>query len=632
MPNIVHITRDFAQRRSLEESCGLAVEACPNGMIMTDSAGRIVLANAEIERMFGYDRSELLGRTVEILLPERLRNGHLQSRAAFLHRPEMRRLGENRTLPARHRDGSEFAVEIGLFPVRGGDDLFVLGVFVDVGNRSRMDRLKDEFVSTVSHELRTPLTSIAGSLGLLIGGAAGALPEPAARLIRIAHTNSQRLVRLINDILDIEKIEAGQVSFRFRRLSARAVVEQAIEANRAYADGFDVQIRLDPGSGEEEVYADADRLVQIVTNLLSNAIKFSPRDAEVAVTITENAGTVRLAVRDHGPGIPREFRSRIFQKFAQADGTDARQEGGTGLGLSIVRQIVTKLGGSVGFEDAEGGGTIFWVMLPAWSQVAARDIDPDPGEHRARILFCGDSLDDAMALREGLRPSGFCTDFGHSTDDCVNRIQARRYDVILVDLDRRSESTDVIRTLRAEPEVYRTPILGLSSGGDGEPGAAETANFNVLECIRKPVDIAQLAQSLDAAIRREANGRPQILHVDDDCEMLEIVAHTLDSTATVISAASMEEARCALLVHRFDLVILDIALDGVSGLDLIPDLRSPKGTPIPVIIFSARGSDLKDHVQVKTSLSKNSASLKELLAAVHDRLKLKSIPAPEDTA
>jgi len=326
------------------------------------------------------------------------------------------------------------------------------------------------------------------------------------------------------------------------------VVEQAIEANRAYADGFDVQIRLDPGSGEEEVYADADRLVQIVTNLLSNAIKFSPRDAEVAVTITENAGTVRLAVRDHGPGIPREFRSRIFQKFAQADGTDARQEGGTGLGLSIVRQIVTKLGGSVGFEDAEGGGTIFWVMLPAWSQVAARDIDPDPGEHRARILFCGDSLDDAMALREGLRPSGFCTDFGHSTDDCVNRIQARRYDVILVDLDRRSESTDVIRTLRAEPEVYRTPILGLSSGGDGEPGAAETANFNVLECIRKPVDIAQLAQSLDAAIRREANGRPQILHVDDDCEMLEIVAHTLDSTATVISAASMEEARCALLV------------------------------------------------------------------------------------
>jgi PAS domain S-box-containing protein len=632
MANIAHITRDFALRQSAEESCGLAVEACPNGMVMTDSAGRIVLANAEIERMFGYDRSELLGQTVEILLPERLRNGHLQHRAAFLHRPEMRRLGENRTLPGRHRDGSEFPVEIGLFPVRGGDDVFVLGVIVDVGNRSRMDRLKDEFVSTVSHELRTPLTSIAGSLGLLIGGAAGALPEPAARLIRIAQTNSQRLVRLINDILDIEKMESGQVSFRFRRLSARAVVEQAIEANRAYADGFQVRIRLDPGSSNDEVYADADRLAQIVTNLLSNAIKFSPRDGEVVVAITENAGTVRLAVRDRGQGIPREFRSRIFEKFAQADGTDARRKGGTGLGLSIVKQIATKLGGSVGFEDAEGGGTIFWVALPGWSEVAACDVDPEPGEHAARILFCGDSLDDAMALRDGLRPAGFRTDFAHSPDDCVKRVQAGRYDAILVDLDLGSESTGLIRTLRAEPEIYKTPILALSSDSDKERSSAETANLNVLECIRKPADTVQLAQTLNAAIRRQADGRPQVLHVDDDSAMLEIVAHALDTTATVISAASMEEARCALLLHRFDLVILDIALGGVSGFDLIPDLRSPKGTPIPVIVFSARGSELKDDTQVKASLSKGSASLRELLAAVHDRLKLKSIPAPEDTA
>ena len=633
MVGIAQITRDLSLESSAEEKFRLAVEACPTGMVMTDSAGRIVLANTETERLFGYRRDELIGQSIEMLLPERLRNAHRQHRDGFSRRPEIRRLGKSRNLLGCHRDGSEFPIEIGLYPIRNGEDPLVLSVIVDIGERKRMERLKDEFVSTVSHELRTPLTSIAGSLGLLIGGAAGTLPEPAARLIRIAQSNSQRLVRLINDILDIEKIESGQIAFKFKRLSARALVEQVIEANRGYADGFQVRVRLDADATAGEVYADPDRLAQVITNLLSNAIKFSPPGDEVVVAINERDDTVRIAIRDHGHGIPNEFRPRIFEKFAQADAPDARQKGGTGLGLSIVKQIVTRLGGTVGFEDAAGGGTVFYVALPGWAQVAAREIDAERSLHGARILLCEDNLDTAFALRDGLRPFGFSTDFAHSPADATMRAQATRYDAVLVDLDLPDgNGISLIRELRELPEIYKTPIMVISAdAGWDKGGGHDTSHLNVLECIQKPVNVDRVAQILDRAIVRDANGRPQIMHVDDDQDVLELVAQILDSTASVVSVDSIEEARRALLVHHFDLAILDISLGGASGLDLLPELRSRKGTPIPVIIFSAHSAELKGNPQVEANLNKSSAgSLTDLLAAVHDRLMLRSARAPKE--
>jgi signal transduction histidine kinase len=237
--------------------------------------------------------------------------------------------------------------------------------------RKRLDRLKDEFVSTVSHELRTPLTSIAGSLGLLAGKVAGILSEPATRLVEIAHGNSQRLVRLVDDILDIEKLESGRVVFDFRRVEVRSLVEQTVKSIRGFAEAHGVKIRIEEGSAVGEVRADTDRLAQVVTNLLSNAIKFSPADGEVLVAVANEGkiDLVRILVRDHGPGIPADFKSRIFERFAQADATNARRQGGTGLGLSIVKQIVDRLDGEVGFSDAPGGGTIFHVELPIWGRM-----------------------------------------------------------------------------------------------------------------------------------------------------------------------------------------------------------------------------------------------------------------------
>jgi PAS domain S-box-containing protein len=359
----------------------LAVEACPCGMILTDRTGTIVMLNTEIERLFGYRRDELIGQCVDLLVPTGSRARHVRRRADFALDPASRRIGAGRNLFGLRKDGTELPVEIGLNPIQTGDGVLVLCVIADISERKRAESRKDEFVSTVSHELRTPLTSLSGSLGLLAGSAAGKLPDTAMRLLTIAHKNSDRLVRLINDILDIQKIESGEVVFAIKRVAVRPLVEQAIEASGAYGESLGVAIRLDPLATAADVPADPDRLAQVVANLLSNAIKFSPRGEEVVVSIARRNDRVEISVRDHGPGVPHDFKARVFEKFAQAD--DARQKGGTGLGLSIVKGIVTRLGGSTGFDDAPGGGAIFHVELPAWENAA--DAAPDPiGPETAR--------------------------------------------------------------------------------------------------------------------------------------------------------------------------------------------------------------------------------------------------------
>jgi signal transduction histidine kinase len=235
------------------------------------------------------------------------------------------------------------------------------------GERKRLERLKDEFVSTVSHELRTPLTSITGSLGLLMGQATGTIPVPMARLLEIAHKNCKRLVRLVNDILDIEKLESGRLVFDAKRIDVLSLVEHSVEASQSFAESEGIQLRMESDANAEvDIRADADRLSQVLANLLSNAIKFSVRGDEVIVTVEKEVDLVRIMVRDHGPGISAEFRPHIFGRFAQADATSTRQKGGTGLGLYLVKKIVDRFNGVVDFVDAPGGGTIFKIELPSW--------------------------------------------------------------------------------------------------------------------------------------------------------------------------------------------------------------------------------------------------------------------------
>lgn len=223
-------------------------------------------------------------------------------------------------------------------------------------------RLKDEFTATVSHELRTPLTAITASLSLL-EDTDEAFSDETRELISIANNNARRLRRLVDDILDIEKLEAGKTTFHLETVDIGTLLRQEVDANRSLAQSFGVTLQLDTPRGCQ-LQTDPDRLKQVISNLISNAIKYSPADAEVLLSATPCGDFLRLSVRDHGAGIPHEFRGRVFEKFAQADMSDSKPKMGTGLGLSIVKEIVCRLGGKIAFEDAAGGGTVFIVDLP----------------------------------------------------------------------------------------------------------------------------------------------------------------------------------------------------------------------------------------------------------------------------
>ena len=344
-----------------------AIEVCPFGVVVVDSRGTVALANRAIEQMFGYDRDELLGQAVEILVPSLLRAHHSRHHDHFASQRQIR-MATNRTVLGQRKDGSEIQVEVGLNSFQTGDGAMVLGVAVDVSERTRMESLKSEFVANVSHELRTPLTSVSGALALLMRDAAETLPSETMRLLTIAHANSQRLVRLVNGILDMERIAADKVVFALQAVEIQSLVTQSIEGNQEFARAHGVRLRLDCASTTDEIRSDPNWLDQIVRNLITNAIKFSPPGGEVVIAIGSGGGKVRVSVRDHGDGIPASFKSRVFERFARADVTDARREGGFGLGLSMVKQIVTQLGGEVGFDDAPGGGTIFHFELPQNAQ------------------------------------------------------------------------------------------------------------------------------------------------------------------------------------------------------------------------------------------------------------------------
>jgi PAS domain S-box-containing protein len=578
------------------------------------------MVNTEMERLFGYRRDELIGRPVTMLVPDGL---HVSTGGNAASSPPA-------VTPERHRigmrsDGTKFPVEVRQNPLHIRDRLLVLGTVVDITDRLRNDRLKDEFVSTVSHELRTPLTSIAGSLGLLTGGAAGSLPDPIMRLLKIAHKNSERLVRLINDILDIEKIESGKVVFDLKRVEVRGLVEQAIEANRGFADSFAVRVTLDGNAVAAYVRADADRLVQVLTNLLSNAAKFSPPNSEVIVGIECHAETVHITVRDRGPGIPEDFKPRIFEKFAQADATDARQKGGTGLGLSIVKQIVAFLGGSVGFEDAPGGGTIFFVDLPRWELSGDTTASDDPV--RGRILVCDDDASVAQTIAARLEREGFTPDVAATAADARIKASARSYDSILMDLKLPDgDGISLIQELRAQERHENTPIVVISAEAERGRDDFRSASLDVLDWLNKPIDIHNLVGVLNRPLARNGGGRQHVLHIDDDASVLGFVSEALTPHCDVVSVSSLARAREALTATQFSLVVLDLMLSQDSGLDILPELRGHDGTALPVILYSARASNGTYSAQVQAALNKSPQSIDHLVLTLRKHMAGHDVP------
>lgn len=316
-------------------------------VITLDGEGRVTECNLAAQRIFGTDAMALEGLPCLTALGVPLAE-LLAQREMSLHKP----------------DGTTFPAELALSAWTDAGCARYTMVLRDLTERRHMERMKDEFLATVSHELRTPLTSVLGALGLLASGAAGALPKAALPLAEVAKRNGERLSRLIDDILDLTKLEARQLLLQLRPMRLTQLLTESIAANQGYAERASVKLQLENSAADPLVRVDPDRFLQIMANLLSNAIKHSRAGDTVQVSTECLAGRLRIRVRDQGPGIDPKFRARMFEKFSQADSSDRRAQGGTGLGLYITRVLAERMGARVSVDSVPGAGAVFIVEFP----------------------------------------------------------------------------------------------------------------------------------------------------------------------------------------------------------------------------------------------------------------------------
>lgn len=361
------LERALASVQASQQRINAIVEAAQDAFIAVDQRGIILDWNGAAERMFGWRRNQAVGWPLsELVLPERYRASLGQALHAFRQTGHLALLDQRLERVVIDRQGREFTIEMTAGLGGRGEDAFFSVFLHDISERKRVEQMKNEFVATVSHELRTPLTSIRASLAMLADGMAGELPPDAMRLAAIASQSSERLVRMVNDLLDIQKIEAGAMHLERSPQALQPVAERALAAMEGHARQAGVALRTDWDAHAAQLAAsiDRDRMEQVLTNLLSNAIKFTPPGKAVTLGLAQLSGKLRLSVADQGPGIGPEFQKRLFQRFAQADGADSRTRGGTGLGLAISKAIIEEHGGTIGFTTAPGRGTCFVVELP----------------------------------------------------------------------------------------------------------------------------------------------------------------------------------------------------------------------------------------------------------------------------
>ncbi|NJN85631.1 MAG: PAS domain S-box protein [Leptolyngbyaceae cyanobacterium SL_7_1] len=364
------LQQELDERKGIQASLQISqarfagiLEIASDAIISVDVNQRISLFNQGAEKIFGYTAADVLGQPLDRLIPTRSIAAHRQYVNQFgQSMGSARRMGDRSEIFGRRKDGSEFPAEASISRLTLGNETIFTAILRDITERKQIDRMKNEFVSVVSHELRTPLTSIHGSLGMLASGLLNPDSEQGRRLLQIATDSTDRLVRLINDILDIERIESGKVKMEKDVCQVDELLSEAVNVVQPLANKAGVFLAVD--SLSRQVWADPDRIVQTLTNLLSNAIKFSPRGNTVWLTAQPQADRIQFTVKDHGRGIPADKLDSIFERFQQVDSSDSRHHEGTGLGLAICRSIVQQHEGEIWVESTVGKGSTFSFTVP----------------------------------------------------------------------------------------------------------------------------------------------------------------------------------------------------------------------------------------------------------------------------
>lgn len=495
------------------------------------------------------------------------------------------------------------------------DNLGSIMVYQDITERKEIDQMKNEFISTVSHELRTPLTSIRGSLGLIMGGAMGAVPQKIRALLEIACNNSERLVRLINDILDTEKIESGKMIFHYNRSDLGKLIEQAVDANKSYADKYNVSYQITKLLPNVQVVMDSDRIRQVVDNLLSNAAKFSKSGGVISVFMEKREKNIRVSIADTGTGIPQEFQGKIFAKFYQADSSDNREKGGTGLGLSICKSIVEAHKGTIGFNSKQNIGTTFYFDLPMPDeQVETEEITVGTDTNKSkRILICEDDPDVGKLLGLILKERGFSSVRVTTVAEAKKILVTQEFGLMTLDLMLPDGyGLDLLQWMRAQPSLEKMPVVVISAVSIAEEKVKGSA-LGIVDWINKPINESRLYNDVIQALGLKSDTKTnKVLHVEDDPDIAEIVSKVIESICSTDVAPSIAAAKDLLEHTKYDLLILDLNLKDGAGYHLLSYLEE-HGHIIPVVILSVDEIEQNVSKNIVASMVKSKVSNADIL-------------------